>query len=477
MHRLLPPIVSIVLVLSLLAGCGRPSRKPEPAKPEPVLHTEAQDRKAGEESAADVARQIGIFGDPALASYVNRVGQRLARQAPHTGFTYVFQIVDQDAPNAFALPGGFIFVSRGLLVLSNSEDELANVLSHEIVHVARRHAAGRQSMMRGLPSFLRFAVMGQMAAYGRDQERESDRLGQGIAGLAGYDPQGMSNFLRQLEYTERLHLGFSRMTGYLDTHPATSERVSAAGARARSIRWAPQPGIARDRSAYLKRLDGLIIGMGAAEGVVQRDRFVHPDLGFSLRFPDSWQIVNTHAAVGAMSPQRDAQIVLEGQGGGDDPEQASAEFLEKAENEGLRVERSQPVRIGEFAGYRVEGRAGSSRGSVAVHLTWIAHKGLIFRLTAVAASVSNARAGIFHNVARSFRPITPRERTAIRETRLRVVPAQAGESIPKLAQRTGNAWNVQETAVMNGVFADARLQEGQLVKIAVAQAYRGAGPR
>jgi len=174
-------------------------------------------------------------------------------------------VVDQDAPNAFALPGGYIFVSRGLLVLSNSEDELANVLGHEIVHVARRHAAARQSLMRDLPAIFRYAAMGQVSAYSREQEREADRLGQGLSGVAGFDPQGMADFLRDLDYTERLRLGHSRMPGYLDTHPTTGERVAAAATRAQSVSWKRQPPIAGGHNAYLRRLDGLVVGIASTE--------------------------------------------------------------------------------------------------------------------------------------------------------------------------------------------------------------------
>jgi len=311
-----------------------------------------------------------------------------------------------------------------------------------------------------------------VAAYSRDQERESDRLGQGLAAVSGYDPAGLASFLRDLEYTERLRLGFSRVPGFFDTHPATSERVAAAGARARTIRWIPQPGVARTREDYLRRLDGLVIGTGATEGVVQRDRFLHPEMDFSLRFPAGWDVINTRQAVGAVSPRRDAQVVLELQGSGSDPEQASVEFLEKAESQGLRVERSMPVRIGEFPGFRVEGRASTPLAPLGVHLTWIVRDGTVYRITGVAVGSAGRLEGVFHSVPRSFRPLTPRERRSIRETRLRIVPAGEGESLAEISRRSGNAWDIQQTAVVNGVFADARFRQGELVKVAISQPYR-----
>jgi predicted Zn-dependent protease len=466
--------------LAFVSGCVAPA--PPPAdeaeeKPPIVLHTEAHDRKAGEQAAEDVAAEMGILEAPELTRYVERVGQRVVRAAPRGDFEYHFQIVDQDVPNAFALPGGYVYVSRGLLVLSNSEDELANVLAHEVVHVANRHAAARQSMMGRLPALFQYALMRQLTAYGRDQEREADRLGQELAAAAGYDPNGMVTFLKQLEFTERLQLGSMRTPGYFDTHPTTGERVSSAGARARAIQWEPALPLEPDHEAYLRRLEGLVVGTAATEGVFEGDRFLHPDLGFSMRFPADWDVLNTRRAVGAVSPRRDAQVYLELEGEGTDPQAASIEYLERAAREGLRVDESRPVRIGELDAYRVEGRASAPGTLVSVHLTWIAREGRVYRLTGVAMGSAGRLEGVFNNVARSFRPIKARELASIRETRVRVVPAQEGESLAELSQRTHNEWNIQQTAVMNDVFANDRLTAGQPVKIAVSHPYRPARAR
>jgi predicted Zn-dependent protease len=468
----------LALLLVLAAACAPAPPPPEPPEkpPEIVLRTRADDRRAGEEHAKRVDAEVGLLRDPALEAYVTQIGRRLLRQAPPTEFAFQFQIADQDAPNAFALPGGFVYVSRGLLVLSNSEDELANVIGHEIIHVERRHAAARQDVMVGLPAILGYAAMAQAAAFSRDQEREADRLGQELAARSGYDPAALASFLISMEYGERLQLGFSRFQGWLDTHPTTTERSATASARARTLSWRREPDVSGDRDEHLRRLDGLVIGMGGSEGVVQRDRFLHPDLGFSMRFPDGWEVINTRQAVGALAPARDAQVFLELQGAGDDPLAASDEFLARAEGQGVRLDRRQPILIGDLAAVRAEGRAATPTAPVSVHLTWIAREGSIYRLTGVAQGRAPRYAGVFTNVARSFRPITARERASVRETRLRLIPARAGETIPELSRRTRNDWNIQETAVVNGVFADARFEAGQLVKVAVPQPYAGAAP-
>ena len=357
-------------------------------------------------------------------------------------------------------------------MLTNSEDELANVIGHEIVHVASRHAAARQAVIRGLPGPIKYFAQGHIAGYSRNQEREADRLGQGLAGVAGFDPDGMAAFLKDLEFTERLRLGTSRLPGFFDTHPATTERVAAASGRARMVSWQRSPGIAKDRADYLRRLEGLVVGMSAAEGAFQGERFIHPDLDFTMRFPDGWKTMNTHVAVGAVSPLRDAQIVLEGQGAGGDPEKAATEYLERSEQQDFKIDSAAPLKIGSYPAFRVVGKAPTPYGWLPIAITWIAHGGTVFRFTGLTAPGAFERyESNYVNVVRSFRPLPQELRNSVRETRLRVVEAHGGESIAGLSERTGNEWDIQTTAVINDIFANEPLEAGQLVKIAVSRPY------
>jgi len=477
--RRLPRAASALLVpIVALAACSTPARKP-PQKKRPaeiVLKSESDDRRAGEDAAKEVEGELGLVEDPALVAYVNQIGQRLARFAPPRDFEYRFHIVDQEAPNAFALPGGQIYISRGLLVLANSEGELANVIGHEIIHAALRHASARQAVVESIPGLFRFSAAASIASYSRNQEREADREGQLLAGRAGYDPQGMSTFLKDLDYSERLEFGASRLPSFYDTHPTTQERSAEASARAQNIAWQPLPEIAGGAAGYLSRIDGLAVGTRASEGVFQKGRFLHSELDLSLRFPEGWETHNTRRAVGAVSPQRDAQVFLELQGKGEDPQAAAQEFLASDEGAGLRLQAPpQPIRLGSIEAARAAGSVDMQGMPVKAHITWIAYQGNIFRLTGLVASQSAGKfEGVFRSVARSFRPLTPRERESIQETRVRIVEARAGETLPELSQRTGNRWNVQQTAVANDLFADSPLQSAQRLKIAVSERYEGA---
>ncbi len=362
-------------------------------------------------------------------------------------------------------------MSRGLLTLANSEDELANVIGHEIIHVAARHAAARQALQRALPGGpFQFHSMGELAAYGRDQEREADRLGQGLSALAGYSPEGMVTFMRDLEYMERLQLGMSRLPSFFDTHPVTSERVATAAARARVIRWERVEPIAGDRNGYLRRVEGLIIGDSAKAGVIQGSRFYHPDLGFTMRFPDGWQVINTPEAVGAISPRRDAQVFLEHQGLGRDPRLSGQEYIAEVESKGFRLKEFTEVKVGGFDAFRAEGTAllGGGR-SLRISLTWVAMNSSIYRITG--AAISDRYMPAFISVARSFREITPAQRASVHENHLKIVVAHEGETLAQLSKRTGNDWNVQQTAIMNDIFANAKLRAGQHVKVSIPVPY------
>jgi predicted Zn-dependent protease len=396
-------------------------------------------------------------------------------------------------PNAFALPGGYIYVSRGLLAIANSEAELANVIGHEIGHVAARHAAQRQTQQAGaglatLGAVLVGAVLGGgagaelggqvaqvagaglIASYGRDQERQSDEVGQTLTAESGWDPAGMPDFLSTLGRDSRLRAdGQDRRPSFLDSHPMTEERVETTEARARALPFEPGTGAAGSRAAFLRRLEGMVVGEDPSEGLFREQRFLHPGLDFVLEFPPGWRTQNGHTAVAAQSPGQDALILLEVDGETGDPRAAATRFAQGAE---ISLEDGRRGRIGGFEAYRATATAQSEQGLMAIDLTWIAHPRFTFRLTGM---TSPGRLGAlqpdFGATSRSFRSLTRRERDSISVERLALVAARSGESLTALSARTGNAWSPARTAVSNDLPERATLHAGQLVKIALRFPY------
>jgi predicted Zn-dependent protease len=466
---------------------------PVTGRREIILMSPEREAATGRVAAQQVASEIGLVEDRALADYVAAIGHQLALRSPRQDVAYTFHVVSMPEANAFALPGGYIYVSRGLLALTNSEDELANVMAHEVAHVAARHSAQRETRALGTGLLAMLGViaagalgggeasqaaaqMGQLAAagliasYSRDQEREADQIGQRLAATAGYEPAAMAEFLRSLEREATMQLGKAPRPSFFDSHPSTPERSSAAAGLARTLVRGKATPIAATRGQFLGRLDGLLLGPDPREGVFQDAVFLHPELDFRVRLPSEWVLQNARQAVRALAPQGAALIELSGAGGGDDPRVAAERDLAQ---QGISVVDSGAVRIDSLRAYRARAVVATQQGSMGLDLTWVAHRGAVYRITGMAPETTFSRySELFRRTAESFRPLTGEERTTIQERRLQLTAAREGESLEQLSARTANAWSVAQTVVMNGLVESTRLRSGQLIKIARDQPYR-----
>lgn len=457
---------------------GDDSASSEKKKSKPgriVLKTVYDDRRVGDEQRQAIEAEMGLVEDEELLEYVRSVGIRLLRHAPPRPFDYEFKVVDQRVPNAFALPGGKIYVSRGLLALIQSEDELAGVIGHEITHAAERHTAARIDYARRINPFsiglLRAATI---AAYGREQERDADRGGQILAARAGYNPAGIATFLRKLDAADRYEIGWSRLPHFLATHPTSPERSSLASERASGLKWERQPGIADDlRFAYYSMIDGLILGDNPAGGLFEGSRFVHPDLRFSIRFPEGWTTINSQQAVGAVSPSRDAEATLTVEGRGTDIAKVVDDFIEnEADGTRVKVRERREIKLGELPAIRIEGRASSALVGLSVQMTFVAHEGLIYRLSVLSiASAASKYRGRARAFAHSFRPLEDEASRSFKVTRLRIARALENETLQALSSRTQNAIELVYTGVMNDLFASTILDKGTPVKIGLDEPY------
>src|SRR5436309_2532570 len=379
----------VLAALPLLGAC---TRNPVSGRPELTVMSAAEERRIGAEQAAEVARTIGLVDEPRLGTYVREGGRRLAARSPRSHVTSTSAVVDLAEPNAFAPPGGEVSVSRRLLVLANSEDELAGVLGHEIGHVAARHAARRvtraaplaliTALGAGVIGLVSPAVGGLLggvgelansallAPYSRDQEREADRVGQEIVAGAGYDPAAFSTFLHTLEREEALHRDQARAWSFFATHPPTPERVATTAQEAAHLTRAASAPIAASDADFLAHLDGLSVGPFAHDGVFEGETFRHADLGFAVRLPAGWKAANGRSAIGAVAPDSGAIVLLDGATTGTDPVEAERAFEKEARSgplpntEKLTIAGLPAVHAAAVIDYR--------RGPLALDLTWIA---------------------------------------------------------------------------------------------------------
>ena len=459
--------LALALLVAALAPAARADRTV-------LLDTADDDRAAGREGAKGVEAQMGLLADPALDAYVQRIGEKLLRAVPGTPYEFQFRIVDQVEANAFALPGGHIFESRGLLALVMDEDELACVIGHEIGHVVKRHAAAQQEASRGMfPLLDPRARAGEMAAFSRDLERSADHDGQILCAAAGYDPLGLARFLESMMNYEKLVTGGPRLVAsYFDTHPLSSERATVARVDASELRWKRDPKLGDPRAALLAHTEGLPIGQRPEAGVFLGDVFLHPGLGFKLRFPRGWAKSNTPQAVGAQAPRGNAVVYLASDVPNGEPRQVAETWAaQNVSGKGGEVENGAPFPVGGLPAWRldVSGRSGDGV-PVRSYITFIPFAKAVWRLTGLAVEDQDLAMTLV--TTRSFRELNDDDRAVIRQTRLAVVPAEKDEDLTALTARTQNVWSAYETAIYNELQPDHHFAGGESVKIVRESPYR-----
>lgn len=341
MRRRLAAGASVLFAALLLAGCGTPVVNPVTGKTERSVMTEADEIAEGRKAHPQIVQEYGRVDDARLQAYVSEIGQRLARQSHRAQLPWTFTVLDSPEVNAFALPGGYVYVTRGILAHLGSEAELAGVLGHEIGHVTARHGAQRatrqqQAGLGVLAATVLGAVLegqgvggatdlasqvsqaaaaGYLASYSRDQELQADRLGAEYLARNAYDPQRMVDVIGVLRGQELFAADLARAEGraapqgmhWLATHPSSAQRL--AEIRREAARYAGSYGDAR-RDRFLTAVDGITFGDGRAHGVVRGRDFFHEDLGIALTAPQGWRIVNAADAVTLANAAGDAGLVV-----------------------------------------------------------------------------------------------------------------------------------------------------------------------
>ena len=476
-------------LIASLAGCS-PTTNPATGRTEFTTISAQEELKLGAEQHPKILEEFGgTYSEGGLDRYVDSVGQRIVANSELAGQRFTFTVLDDPVVNAFALPGGYVYVTRGLLALVEDEAQLAGVLGHEIGHVTGRHAAQRQTrstlagigslaatigaaalgvggdVARGIGQLTQVAAKGTVASFSREQELEADRLGIRYISRAGYDPYALTGFLDSMRAQETLAAQLKGKTddpnqvGFFSTHPATGQRVEQAVAAAQASGVPVNSGAPRNREIFLRAVDGMIYGDNAKDGLVRGNRFLHVPLNFGLAAPPGYEIVNGQNAVVFKLKNTDnvgTQFTSAKRETGD-----MLAYVQKAASE----RGGQRLTINGFPAATIT-KSGSN-GSVFGRVVAIDAGDAIYRFLFIAPSNQSQRYDAdFREIANSFHRLSDAERASAQPYRLRLYTVGPGETVDNLASRTPfETARVERFRVLNGLAPGQQIQPGQVVKL------------
>lgn len=474
----------------LLTACGTPVVNPVTGQTERSVMDEQAEIREGRKAHDQVLKEYGRYDNAALQAYVNNIGQKLAAQSHRAHLTWTFTVLDSPEINAFALPGGYVYVTRGIMAYMDSEAELAGVIGHEIGHVTARHGAQRATRqqtaglgvlaatvlgavlegqgMRGATDFAsqvsQTAAAGFVASYSREQELQADQLGAEYLSRTAYDPKNMVNVINLLKNQERFAADVARAEGrsvpsganWLASHPSNDQRLAHILSVANAYKGQGQ--YSDDgRARYLKAIEGMTFGDSPEQGLVRGRQFYHVPLNMALTAPAGWQIVNSQEAITLVNGNRDAGLVIQlaPANAGRDHEALIRRLVQPVDG---RIERRT---LNGLPATHFTGTVRNAQGAQSsVRLTVVTGPGDRLYLLRYAARTPQALQGSLREMTEaesSFRALTTADRQAARPWVLSTVPfpkggfAELARTSPLTPQPEG------QLRLINSVYGSARM--------------------
>ncbi|MCY1273612.1 Beta-barrel assembly-enhancing protease [compost metagenome] len=442
----LPSFILLMLLAAGLTGCAT---NPATGESNFVMMSERQELDLGARANQDILKQYPRYEDAKLQAYVQQVGERVARHSHRSNLNYIFTVVDSADINAFALPGGYIYIHRGLLAYLSSEAELAAVLGHEVGHVTARHSVQQQSQSMAWSIFGQAVAIGtgvgaagdltnvlgtaMVRGYGRDMELEADGLGAQYLARSGYDPQAMIEVVKVLKSQEDFArdqaakrgqpVPTSGYHGVFDTHPDNERRLQQVVGPAKALAGGQQE---TNREVFLQHLDGLPFGDSEATGVRRGQHFYHAGMGFTLSFPKGWSLINRPDVLLGQSADQQAFVAMTL-----DRAEGSPEAFLRARLGGQRLTEAEALQQAGLQGY-----TGVVPGRPAKRVAVIFKEQNAFLFVAAVKNGASLEGEDAHflQAIKSFRPLKAEERKLAQPLRLHLVRAQAGQGLAELAK-------------------------------------------
>ena len=483
--------------LLTIAGCGTNVVNPVSGRTERSAMSVQQEVEVGRQAHQDVLKEYTILDDPKLQAYVTALGNKLAAQSHRAELEWHFTVLDSPEVNAFALPGGYVYVTRGILAYMENEADLAGVMGHEIGHVTARHGAQRATRQQNaglgvLAATVLGAVLesrgvggatdiagqvsqnvaaGYIASYSREQELQADQLGAEYLARNRYDPRHMIDVIQVLKDQEQFAADQARAQGrqpqsgnsWLASHPSNEQRLQRIRDEAAQLTGG-QP-VDENRAAFLRAIDGMVFGDSPAQGLVRGQQFLHPDLDIALTAPAGWSVQNSSESVTVMSPQRDAALILQ-----QVPEKAGGSHDEILRRWGAEQGRTDAKTINGLKATRFSGIRRNAQGQRSnAELTLITSaKGAVYALASAAkdAQALQARRAALMQAEESFRSLTPEDKRQAKpwKVALRSFPSGGFAEMAKTSVLTE-----AQLKLLNGRYGGEKLPTtGERVKTVIA---------
>lgn len=489
---------TLLLAAALLAGCGSTVVNPVTGQSERTVMDERSELAEGKKAHDEVLKEYGVYQDARLQAYVNEIGQKLAKQSHRANIPWTFTVLDSPEINAFALPGGYVYITRGILAYMDSEADMAGVIGHEIGHVTARHGAQRATRQQnaglgvlaatvlgavlesqagvsgGTEMFGQMAqgvAAGYVAKYSREQELQADNLGAEYLARSQYDPRNMIDVIRVLKLQEAFAIDEARAEGrpapegtnWLSSHPSNDQRLQQISQNAEKY----QGSYASDGAQrFLQVVRGIRFGESPEQGLTRGQNFYHTGLGLAMTAPAGWRIQNEPEALTFVAPQGDAalrMLAMPPRAGGTHDE-IIRNALQPSEG---KVTRGQ---INGFAASHFVGARKAQNGQAqAIEATVVTgpknNSYLMLYLAADAAARNRAMPGLMA-AEKSFRAMTAADQEAARPWMVQTVPMPRG-GFAELARQS--PLSEKRLQLLNGTWGRSDPPVGQVVKTVVEQ--------
>jgi predicted Zn-dependent protease len=465
----------LATLLIVAAGCAT---NPVTGKKEFMLVSREGEQAMGDQADPQIIAQMGLYDDPQLQNFIQEKGQQMASISHRSNLDYKFRIVDSPVINAFAVPGGYVYFTRGIMAHFNNEAQFAGVLGHEIGHITARHSASQQSKAQlAQVGLLAGAIASSTVAsnlqgisqgmqllflkYGRDDERQSDKLGVEYSTKIGYDAEEMAYFFSTLERNQQQ--SGQVIPEFLSSHPSPANRYQNVLEMAREWKAkTPEESYKVGRESYLKMIDGMIYGEDPKQGFVENNTFYHPELKFQFPVPQGWQYQNTPQAVQMASSDGGAAITFT-LAQGNSAEAAAQQMVEQYQ---MQVVDSKRVSVNGMNAVAVVADVQQQQGTLRTLTYFIEYGDNIYSIMGITTAQNfDNYANTFTSVATNFDDLTDPDKLNRKPERISIKTIPRAMTLSQALQSYNTPQDrLEELAILNGFLLTEQLPQGYMIK-------------